>query len=551
MRYLFLTILVLISSYAIGQQVDTTQTSGEIISGKVVIEKDKKIRLPKGDKIFLRGELKSLENQSIRVSFQAQEPTFEWPDYKSDVPFKSTETSYPLEQVQNFVKLGYGNYNSPLFKAGLYQSFGELETRARLGYESFASGPIGEENSGNVNAGFGFSASYNSNNLTIRPSFSYDNFKYHFYGNNNRVNTGFNPENAEEVSWRDWQFSIDLSGGQEGVSYKIRPFYNSTSQILVDAADLNNESIGGVSGSLKVKIDDSFSAELGIDGKSGSYDGGITYDRNLLNVNPSITYQSEELSLSAGLVISSGETNEATETSLYPDINLTYELSDRWSVYGLVSGGMEWNGLSTLLNQNEFLDDSLAISFTENTIKLGGGLKGAILENMLLETSVIHRSTNGLPFFVSSTDSSRFILTYDAKKVSVLTFASKLSYMPTNNSSYGLNLELNGYSLESLDRPWHMPAYEIEAFTSHNINEKLILSAFLNTKGGIRGPANVDFGYVSLPAFIDVGLGMKYLITPQASAFIDVNNLLNNEYERYLGYPTRGLAFKIGGQYRF
>ena len=123
--------------------------------------------------------------------------------------------------------------------------------------------------------------------------------------------------------------------------------------------------------------------------------------------------------------------------------------------------------------------------------------------------------------------------------------------MPTATSTYGASLELNGYSVESLDKPWHQPTFIFKAYTSHNIKEKLILSAYLTSIGGIRAPAQVDFGYVKLPAFTDVGIGAKYLITQRASAFIDVNNLLNNEYERYLGYPIRGLAFKIGGQYRF
>ena len=69
--------------------------------------------------------------------------------------------------------------------------------------------------------------------------------------------------------------------------------------------------------------------------------------------------------------------------------------------------------------------------------------------------------------------------------------------------------------------------------------------------GGVKAPADVGFGIRNLNSFMDANVELKYLITNRASAFIEVNNLFNSEYERYIGYPVRGLTFKLGGKYRF
>ncbi len=542
--------LFVMARFSLAQN-DSTQTQGEVVSGEIVIEKDKKITLPKADKIFLRSSPQAFENKPLRLVFNVKEPDFEWPDYKTDVPFQLVEEPYQLADYQNYLKLGYGNYNSPLLEAGLFQKLGQLDTQAKLFYESFASGPVNEENSGNALGSIDFKAEYTKNSFIITPAISFQNTRYRFYGNTNRVNTGFDSSNDLEVSANTLITSVDLEGKKNDFSYRFSPQVSLASQKLDAGGDLNKESVFGADGGFSFKIDDTFSTGLSLEGRSGSYDGGLSYDRSLININPWVTYKRENLSIRAGFTISSGKVEDESDTGFYPDLGFDYDISNEWTVFGFVNGGVRWNGLTNMLSQNEFLGDSLIIVNPENTFVIGGGIKGSPVKHLFVEASLTRSSVDGLPFFVSSTDSSRYTIIYDSDVVDVVSLKSSLTYMPTAVSTYGASIEINGYSLESLDRPWHQPAYIFKAYTSHNIKEKLIVSAFLTSIGGIRGPADVDFGFVKLPAFTDLGFGAKYLISRRASAFIDINNLLNNEYERYLGYPIRGLAFKIGGQYRF
>ncbi|WP_425391545.1 hypothetical protein [Ekhidna sp.] len=550
---LIITIFCLVYGGSLLAQNDSTRTEkGEILTGEVVIEKDKRIVLPQADKIFLRSSLKDYNNKPLNVSFDIREPNFEWPDYKSDVPFQTTEETYPEAAFQNYVKLGYGNYNSPLLEAGLFHSIGKWDSQAKLYYESFKTGPVNADNSGNAEGGVALSSTYLQKSFTITPSLSFNQNRYKYYGNTNRVNAGFDSTDPERGTITDFMTDLNLGWEKRDIEITIRPHFSSTKQSISPSNEGNSENLFGTDAFLKYEIDEVFNAGLSINGYVANYKGGLTYNRSLLNINPWVSHEKDKLSLRAGFILSSNMVNEVSETKIYPKIKADYSISENWTVFGTIEGGVQWNSLTNLFTQNSFLDDSLAIINTENTFSIGGGLEGNPVKNMLLRTSLTHFSLNGLPFFVpSSGDSSKYVLAYDTETINLLQFKSSISYMPNATSNYGMSLELNSYNLSSLDRPWHKPAYILKAFTSHNISEKLIVSAFFTSMGGIRGPADVPFGYVKLPAFTDVGISAKYLLSPRSSVFIDVNNLLNNEYERYLGYPIRGLAFKIGGQYRF
>ena len=50
---------------------------------------------------------------------------------------------------------------------------------------------------------------------------------------------------------------------------------------------------------------------------------------------------------------------------------------------------------------------------------------------------------------------------------------------------------------------------------------------------------------------LDVSAGAEYILTDNFSAFVDINNLLDNNRERWHSYQTYGLNVMIGIQGRF
>jgi outer membrane receptor protein involved in Fe transport len=50
---------------------------------------------------------------------------------------------------------------------------------------------------------------------------------------------------------------------------------------------------------------------------------------------------------------------------------------------------------------------------------------------------------------------------------------------------------------------------------------------------------------------VDVNVKAEYAVFDRLSAFLALNNLLNQKYQRFLYYPSRGLTVMLGATYSF
>lgn len=549
---IYIIIFLLVIQFAGYGQSDSTSAQGEIITSEVIIEKDKEIILPRVDKLFRRASHRSFESDPLSIQLLSIEPNLVWPPYKSDVPYKSFSKERVEKNYPNYLKLGYGNFNSPLAEVGLFKSWRSIDFQTKAYYESFKTGPVNESNSGNSIGGVDVSATYKKGSMELTPFVNYAAEQYRFYGNTDIDNTPFRSESLSKINRNDISMGVELKGQNTDIKYFIKPEFSINNQYTKNSSKINGENTFRGLGGLTYKIGKTYSTGLDIEGISAAYSGGLKYDRSLINLTPWLSFVNDGFNLKVGFNIASQSVNNAKTTAVYPDIKGQLQLTKEWSVYALLMGGVQWNGLDELLTQNQFLDDSLILVNTQTKFEFGGGIKGSPIDNLLLDANIRFGKVDDLPLFIPSvSDSSRFILTYDNGTIDRFTLDASLTFTPSSTSTFGATLLINGYSTQSIDKAWHLPTFVFKGYTSHNINEKLIASATVLFTGGIKAPANVDFGYRNLDSFLDIGLGLNYLLTNRISAYIDVNNLLNKEYQRYIGYPVRGLTFKVGGKYRF
>jgi len=546
----FFVVLAALTGFA---QTDTTSNAqGEVLSGEIVIEKNKQIILPTANRIFQKGTLKEYDAQPLNIKLFSPEPKLEWPPSKSIVPYQKVQSEYPIVEYPNYVRLGYGNYNSPLAEVGVFEQLGAFDIDSKVFYERFATGPVNGSNSGNALGSIDLSGTYKTDQFSVTPYLDFSQNTYRFYGNSDRTNPGFSTESLLKVRWSNFNFGTHVSGNTGNIRYSLTPSLQNSSQKPSGQDPANKESLFIAKGSFDYKIDEKISSGFEIEGYTGSYEGGISYDRSLFQAKPWLRYKAERFTLDAGFKLASGKSSGQSETGFYPSIEGVFGLDQDWKLFGYAKGGVAFMDLQTVLLENEFMDDSLQILNQENRLILGGGLSGSLLNNLNLEIDLSFADISNLPFYLpSASDSSRFALAYDTESVQRFRLNSVLTYAPTNTSLYGAELTFDSYSVANFDRPWHLPAYTLKVFTSHNIKQKVVFSGSLLAIGGIRAPTTIDFGIENLKTIFDLSFKADYAINERASIFLDTQNLLNQEYERYIGYPVRGATFKIGGQYRF
>ena len=553
MRVFILLVLVfMFSQYANAQSDSTATKNGEVIDGEIVIEKEKKIILPKANKIFKQADIRSFDSESLQLDFIIFKPSFDWPNYKSEVPFQKANRKYPIAPFQNYVKVGFGNYISPLVEVSVSKKIEKIKFRASLFHESFARGPIDDEFSGSSRSMFDFTAKYESKTFSISPYLEINNDKYNFYGNANRINTGFSSEAPDEVRYNFLALGTFLNGRKKSLKYYLKVEAANDLQKLKDSFDLSKEPYFETLGGFSIKIDTSFSTGLDFEGYYSNYSSGISYTRSLIQAAPWVRYKKNDLDVKAGFRIASSESLNVEKSGLYPFLDLKFRIHPDWEVNGFVDGGFDRNNLDRLIAQNEFLDDSLLILNKETHLRLGGRVYGTPIENVRIGVESSYSTINDLPFFVpSSQDSSRFTIIYDNDKIEKFNAIIDASYSPNSTSTYSAKLEFSSYSLNSLDEPWHLPIFQMSLNSVHNINHKVIFLTEFVSLSGIESPTNSNSENETLQAIFDLNIGVKYLITNRSSVFFNANNLFNNKYERYIGYPVRGASFKIGGKYRF
>ena len=533
-------------------QIDSTVT-GEIIDTEIIIEKNQKIKLPLAEKISTRVIVRSFELEPLNFTYEFLEPEFDWPAYKTDVRFVEIDEVYPISQYQNYIKGGYGNYRSPLIETGVYKKLKNVKLTSKIFHEKFGKGPIEEENSSSSISSFDFSANYTGKAFELNPRLTFSRSGYRFYGNTNRINTGFNTETLPKVANGFFQFEILAKGEGKGLKYYVKPLISSNNQSFVNGRKINKESGFEATAGLSLKIDKRNLAGFDIEGHSSTYKGGIDYIRSLFIIKPWASHSRENFKIKGGFSLASGKTGTSSpQSDFYPFINSELKLTQKWSIYGAFGGGVDWNDLKTLFKENQFLDDSLNIQNSELTSSIEGGLKGIPVNGLLVKAGIRLDNYKRMPFYIPSvTDSSRFILTYDDGTVNIFTFYGDVTFSPTTNTLTGSTIEVYGYRVKSLEKAWYQPSYALSIYFSQNIKDKILINIELIGQGGITSPINPDPEYINLSPFLDLNISANYRLADRFSVFFELNNLLDKKYEKFIGYPVRGISLKVGGNYRF
>ncbi len=241
----------------------------------------------------------------------------------------------------------------------------------------------------------------------------------------------------------------------------------------------------------------------------------------------------------------------------YPDLELTLRVwGDGIVAFGGWNGDLRKNTFRSLTTYNPFLgtnpneNERIVIKNTDFT-QYFGGIKGnlGIAE---YEAKLSYGQADDLALFQNDWTGAtatggwrRFKVLYDTTKIFALGVSGKLHI--------ARNLDINGTFNQSIMdtnyelHPWHLPRTEGNFGAVLKMLEKDALTVkgnlyiadqswFLDQEGR---PKRTN-------ALLDLSFGTHYQIAKNFGAFLDLNNLMGNKYERWNEYPTYGVNF-LGG----
>ncbi|WP_426430998.1 TonB-dependent receptor [Winogradskyella sp. HB-48] len=321
---------------------------------------------------------------------------------------------------------------------------------------------------------------------------------------------------------------------------------------------------------------ETINTEFYIDYISGGFDnsfnsvGAIDYGNVTFGLSPSYQLVQEDLTINLGVRLVYLNDTEFSDNKffIYPNIEATYRLVDEILIaYGGITGELQQNSYYDFATENPFVSPTLFIAPTDQRYNGFVGLKGKLSNNVSYNVKGNYYAEENKPLFKANDArgdatadyqyGNSFGVVYD--DVTTFSVAGELNIDVNRNFTLGFKGEYFNYSMDNQAEAWNLPNVTGSIFMDLQISEQWYAGASAMYVGERKDqqdlvatliPQNPS-PVITLDSYFDANAHLGYKINDQLSVFGKVNNILNQDYQRYLNFPVQGIQFLAGATYQF
>jgi hypothetical protein len=296
----------------------------------------------------------------------------------------------------------------------------------------------------------------------------------------------------------------------------------------------------------------------------------IEYTYFNIGLSPNFEVLRDNLTVNVGAIFYYSITTAEDQKSkfyIYPNITASYKIADEALIaYGGVVGDLQQNSYRNFVKENSFVSPTLNLKRTSQQYHAYIGFKGLLNSNINFNVKAGYGNENDKPLYKlnpSKTDGTieveegyeagnSFQVVYD--DVSTIHAEAELIFDFNQNFKFGGNIEFNSYSLTNEKESWNLPMLKSTLiaryvhkkwsagadffFTSERKDELTILPLLTTTP-------------ITNSTFFDVNFQGLYNFNDKFSVFVNFNNVLNTNYQKYTNYNVQGFQFLGGMKYKF
>lgn len=321
-----------------------------------------------------------------------------------------------------------------------------------------------------------------------------------------------------------------------------------------------------------------FHTNVMLDYINGSFDRGffseegINYSFLNLGLDSSLLVLRDDLTLNLGAAVFYSMDIENSDSSIYvyPKVTASYRMAGEYFIaYAGLEGGLKQNTYYDLAQENPFVAPTLEVQPTDQQSNAYVGAKGKLSNSIGFNMKGSYLSENMKPLFkayprstVSNdqdyANGNSFGVVYD--QVKTISAFGELNF----DVNRKLNLRINGeyfvYDTEEEAEPWNLPEFKANLLADYQITENWFAGANLFFVGERKDEISFDNGPAETPAtpeiftldsFLDLNANIGYRFNDRLSIFAKGNNLLGENYEKWMDYPVLGLQVMAGATYKF
>ena len=454
----------------------------------------------------------------------------------------------PALLSNNYIKAGAGNFNTALGE--IYISTGKDEALQAGAFVKHLSQKGSMELQQFSKQEFGLFGRSITDDYALSGKLIYDRNTSNFYG--------FDPLTAVAADMSKLRFST-IGGEAELVSnYSKNSSFNYFANI--NAYQFSNleearESSFLLRGSLNKEVKQTnFGVNTSID-LTSTKDQSYQFSNNILRANPYIKLKAKGFNLDLGANIVQ-EFGTQSRLNIFPAVFAELPIIQGYAtIFAGVNGDVLKTNLRDLAFENPYLNKNIAIKNSLEKMNIYGGVKGNASAEFGYKIMAWYKTIDDLQLFVNSQSlTNRFETVYDNGESNILGFEGEINVKASEFLNLNGKAQLLNYTLATEKEAWFKPSLRLMSNAKFQINRKVIVDAEVLFQDNVYARVNGTpgtFASKSIDGFIDLSAGTEYKVNSKIGVYIRANNLIGQQYQRFLYYPRLGMNILGGVNYAF
>lgn len=274
-----------------------------------------------------------------------------------------------------------------------------------------------------------------------------------------------------------------------------------------------------------------------------------------VNLNPHYRYENEEWRIRMGAHVDMA-LNFGKRLRISPDITAQFNFSDSYILYAQATGGKLQNDFRRIGDFSPYVQIISQPDATYEQLNAALGFKASPVNGLWFNMyggyqdlkDELYFSPIGLAF--PESESNR-MLGMGQQNMNNTYAGAEISYAYKNIIAFTASGVYRnwGTSEKDNDEKGRILAYKPAFEANFRIDLRLVPSVLINL--GYQHISREKTEILKVNPVGNLYLGGSYEIFKDISAYAQVNNLLNKDYQYYWGYPTEGINFVGGVSFRF
>jgi hypothetical protein len=234
--------------------------------------------------------------------------------------------------------------------------------------------------------------------------------------------------------------------------------------------------------------------------------------------------------------------------------------------YAGAEGGLQQNSYRDFTNQNPFVSPTLLIAPTDSQYDIYVGLKGKLSNNVSYNIRGAYASEKNKALFKANDYSqtatnesyifgNSFNVVYDNMKT--VSFFGELKADFSKDVAFGINGTFATYTNDLEEEAWNLPKIKLGTSLDVKITEKWFAGAnvfFVGERMDFQEDKSfttIGNNVKTLEGYLDANFNLGYKYNQRLTAFLKLNNIANQAYEKWLNYPVQQFQVMLGASYKF